>query len=267
MLQTALANQHARHRGIHQARKSIRRLRAMLSLTHAAHLGVVRSIDAQLKNMATSLSALRDAQVAVETASRMIGNTQNAERRMRWMVLRRQLMVQRKALLDEAMRTDPEFAQRSLNVASVRNFLEAVRWSDVGPGAVKEALSKNLRRCKKAEKAAERDDAGHEERHRWRRRLRRLRMQWSALKVIEKDMAKTAAADQARRLVGWLRREGVRASALSRAVDTFGADQDLQLLARAIGTLAPTVATAFALSDLERLDQHPGGRAQKVGRT
>lgn len=246
----------------HEARKSIRRLRAMLSLTHEAPSDVARRIDAQLKIMASSLSALRDAQVAVETATGMIGNTQHAERRMRWMVVRRQLMRQRKVLFDDAMRTDPEFGKRSSDVTSIRNILETVPWSDVGPRAVRDAPSKSLRRCKKAEKAVDRDETDPEERHRWRRRLRRLRMQWSALKVIEKDMVLTPAADQARRLIGWLRREGVRASVLSRTVDTFGADQDLQLLARAIGTLAPTVASAFALSDLERLDKHSDGRAQ-----
>lgn len=52
-----------RHQGIHQARKSIRRVRAMLALAGASFSATpsVRRLDASLRSLCRGLSALRDA--------------------------------------------------------------------------------------------------------------------------------------------------------------------------------------------------------------
>src|SRR5690606_132705 len=58
--------------GVHEARKSLRRLRSLLALGRAA-LGAqaVDAIDEELRALAKGLSALRDGQVVQDTARRL----------------------------------------------------------------------------------------------------------------------------------------------------------------------------------------------------
>lgn len=251
-LHKALASR-LRHRGIHEARKSIRGLRALLALGHSPIASEAAQVDRDLKAMATGLSALRDAHVAVEMASRVVRNTQNAERHARWMAVRRQLMVQRNGLLADVMKSDPGFAQRIEDLMRIRQAVAELPWTLVKASDVKNALSQSLRRAKKAERVAESDDADDEQRHRWRRRLRRLRMQRSALKAIQKKRQRAHAGDEAARILAWLRREGPRPWQMAHATDAVGAEQDLRLLSAAVNRLPSDAITDEAQHDLTRM--------------
>lgn len=69
-IEAALSRSRSRHRGVHEARKAIRRLRALLGLGDDIFGAAGEAIDEQLSRVGKSLSTLRDAQVVVDTTRR-----------------------------------------------------------------------------------------------------------------------------------------------------------------------------------------------------
>ncbi|HVI56262.1 MAG TPA: CHAD domain-containing protein [Luteibacter sp.] len=69
----ALADAANRHKGIHEARKAIRRLRSLLRLVAPVLGDTIDAIDSRLRRLARGLSALRDAHVVVNTAELAAG--------------------------------------------------------------------------------------------------------------------------------------------------------------------------------------------------
>lgn len=61
----------ARHAGVHQARKSLRRVRATLALARRALGEPGRRLDEDLARLCRGLSALRDGQALVEALQRL----------------------------------------------------------------------------------------------------------------------------------------------------------------------------------------------------
>lgn len=248
----ALAGTTARHRGIHEARKAIRRLRAVLELAHARFGRRAQRLDAGLKALAGSLSALRDAHVVVDLAGRLARRATDEEERRRWSAVRRRLVVRRQQLLAATLAQDPAFATRLAEVARLETALRRLPWDRLDPEDVRRALARSLRRVERARVSA---TATVEQRHRWRRRLRRLRMQWNALKALRK---REPGSDPAvRRLLAWLRRKAPGFRTVSEAVDALGAEQDLGLLRAALEALPESQVRSEALAGLP--GPGPGG--------
>lgn len=248
MLCLAVSNARARHRGIHESRKCIRRLRAIMALGHDALGQSSAAVDTRLKRFAEGLSSVRDAHVVVETAAMVARGTQGGHH---WIAVRRRLAEQRDRILDAAMQADPLFAKRLDELAGIGDALESFAWKVVDIGDARDALERSLRRLKKAEVRIRSKNATLEDRHRWRRRLRRLRMQWTALKSVHKRWNSFTAGDQARRLLDGLRKEAPRFDDITQAADALGAEQDLRLLASAIARLPQSAATEAARHDVE----------------
>jgi CHAD domain-containing protein len=250
-LHEALDNQRARHRGVHEARKAIRRLRSLLLLGRTGFGAAGERLDAKLKHLATSLSALRDAHVVVETAGGMLRGARGEKMRKRWTALRRQLSNRRKQVLDDALAGDPGFEQRRGDVVRHAATIDRLPWDALEHDTLRRELERSLRRLRKAERHASRPDADIEQRHRWRRRLRRLRMQWSALKTLHKRTSDTGVRADSHALLAWLRSEAPRFAQVATSADALGADQDLVLLQAAIGQLPPSHGRDLALQDIE----------------
>src|ERR1700754_4768491 len=62
-----------RHKGVHEARKSIRRLKSLLALGAGRFGGALEPVWNELSSLATGLSSLRDAHVAVNIARGVAG--------------------------------------------------------------------------------------------------------------------------------------------------------------------------------------------------
>ena len=177
----ALADRRHPHRAVHEARKAIRRLRALLALA-ARRLDAIGIMDRELQRLGDSLSRLRDAQVALETAetiaSQEPASSQNV---VRWLAARRDHMLER------ALRRDPDFTRRQTLLDACARALETVAWSDLEDHDLHEALRHSRKRLKKAERKAERDPSPAHL-HRLRRRARRLRMQLELLRAVAPDL-------------------------------------------------------------------------------
>lgn len=229
-LADALADRAAPHRGVHEARKAIRRLRAILQLGHKRLGARAQRADAALARLADGLSDLRDAQVLVELAGRHLREVTDEDERLRRAALRRQLLAERRAALARARVRDPGFAMRRAEVARIGRIVERLPWSRLDARDLQRAFARSQRRVERAGERARRPDAEPEKRHRWRRRLRRLRMQWTALKALRGRKLDDDAARALADLLAGLRRRSGTFRALAATVDTLGAEQDRQLL-------------------------------------
>ena len=179
-----------RHQGIHQARKSIRRARALLALGGEAFgdRPAVKRLDAALRSLCRGLSALRDADAlrdALLHLSRdaVIGPIEG-ERLCAFVA------VLRARRLASALERDPDFARRRARLQQVRARLARLPWAMVGEEDIDAALRHSRKRLRKALRRAQggRDvDAWHT----LRRRLRRLRQQETALAKIRPEAART----------------------------------------------------------------------------
>jgi CHAD domain-containing protein len=169
-----------RHQGIHQARKSIRRVRALLALAGAAFSATlaVRRLDAGLRSLCRGLSSLRDADAlrdALLHLSRdaVLGPIE-CERLCAYVA------VQRARRLAAALARDPDFARRRARLKQAATRLDVLPWSNIHEADIVAAREAARDRVAKAMKAA-RKSADPEDWHRLRRRLRRLRQQESVL--------------------------------------------------------------------------------------
>ncbi len=243
-LAAALADDASPHRGVHEARKAIRRLRAILQLGHARLGRRAAAADAALAQLADGLSDLRDAQVLVDLAGRYLRDATDEHQRRGRTALRRQLLSDRRMALARARLHDPGFAARRTEVARIGRIVDRLPWPRLDANDLERALAHSQRRAERAGERARRADPGSERRHRWRRRLRRLRMQWVALKTLRKRLPDGDDRREVATLLAGLRRRTGPFSALAMTVDTLGAEQDRQLLQAVQSRLPPAAATA-----------------------
>ncbi len=177
-----------RHEGIHQARKSIRRVRAALALGAGAFCVTpsVGHLDASLRSLCRGLSALRDADAlrdALLHLSRdaVIGPIE-CERLCAFVAV---LRAQR---LAAALARDPDFSRRRIRLQQAQARIALLPWAGVRDADIDAALAYSRKRLRKALKQAK-ADSDAEAWHTLRRRVRRLRQQETALARIRPDTA------------------------------------------------------------------------------
>jgi CHAD domain-containing protein len=172
------------HVGIHQGRKSLRRARAALALGGPALQPPAVAQDRAIRTLCRSLSRERDAHAVIDTLKTLADRPGDLPARD----LKRTaglLRDRRDAILDTRLTRDPDFARLRAKLARIGERCARLPWERVEASHVHDALARSLRRCAKAERRALRDllrDPGPL--HRWRRRLRRLRQQISALEKV-----------------------------------------------------------------------------------
>jgi len=162
------------HRRVHQARKALRRVRALLALI-ARSDPTFATVDAKLRRATHSLS-LRDAAVAVETFDRLMKRKTLHGSIKTMAPPRNDLARRRDAVLADYRQRDPGFAK-------LRNYLQragaaakALAWSRASARAIARGLAHSRRRIAKIDERARHSNERHL-RHRWRRRLRRYNEQ------------------------------------------------------------------------------------------
>lgn len=212
-----------RHRGIHEARKAIRRLRSLLSLVAGAVGHDTAKIDLALKQQSKRLCALRDSHVVVVLAEKLaIADTAGE-----WAVAAQVLAVQRDLLLEAELAKDPGFGRRIAAIGDIAAVFDKLRWKRLGQAALQRAIKKSHRRVSKSEHEAA-DTGTPASLHRWRRRVRRLRMQLDAVQALNKLAGVRIKADDAR--------NNKATRALGRLADELGWRQDIQVLRSALKT-------------------------------
>ena len=202
------------HGAVHEARKAVRRLRALLALVEDELAGA-QVADRALARVGKSLSALRDAQVLVATAQAMAAR----DGAKGWSPVIARLTLRRDALVAKVLASDPGLRRRGAAVERIARRLDALPWAELKPAHIRHGLRRSLRRVAKAEKKAKADPAV-EHLHRWRRRVRRLRMQLEAVADVAPGLAKQAGP-----LPG-----GETLKTLHALGDRLGAQQDERLL-------------------------------------
>ena len=223
-----LSDARNRHAGIHRARRAMRSLRGLLALLIPVADGDERialaRFDARLQRVCKSLSGVRDAHVVVLTAASLSGkNTPK-----RWPVLQARLGDQRELTARRALEADPGFAARRQAIAEIRAALPALPWGRLDADDVRRGLKHSRGRAKRAERHA-RHSAIERDRHRYRRRLRRLLLQ---VEVLERALE---PAPKAMRAVTKLS----EAHKLKRQAGRLGRLQDAQMLRRIARRIEP----------------------------
>jgi CHAD domain-containing protein len=176
-----------RHGGIHQARKCIRRVRAVLALGRRALDHRAKRLDEDLGRLCRGLSRLRDAQALLEALSRLESNAPSTVIAVLpdAVSLARQ---RRDRMLDSELARDPRFAARRLRLLAFRQRLQRLNWQDLDETAVTRALRRSERRAEKAGRESFRHPDRDEDWHVYRRRLRHLRQQDSLLATVRPSL-------------------------------------------------------------------------------
>ena len=230
----ALGDTQHRHRGIHEARKSLRRLKSLLRLGTTTFADALPSLEKAIDRLAVGLSPLRDAHVAVETATSLAGSlavdveacaVAGPESWGRAIDL---LTLRCEGRLTAALTKDPGFERRRSEVRMLARQVHALPWQAMTTEEIDHALAHSEQRVARARKRMRKSDSVANL-HRWRRRARRLRMQ---LELVRK--ARKAAGLPAPHHAD---REKALAKDMSLLSDAIGARQDLRLLRDILRTL------------------------------
>jgi CHAD domain-containing protein len=163
------------HRGVHQGRKALRRVRAALALGAPVLGRGGRLADAELRRILHALSELRDGQALVEVLERGAARLPSEHAPL----LARALRV--------AQARRAELGRDAGGVAATRDQLEAIGmwraaigampWTRVDHDTVRQALAFSSEQLAGAATRVEKDADDDEAWHRWRRRARRLTQQ------------------------------------------------------------------------------------------
>lgn len=169
------------HEGVHQARKSMRRTRAVLALGMPALGAGTPVIDRELQHVIRGLSRLRDVHALVGIVDHLLekepreSDAADLLRRAR-----RSAMGKRAAVARDELRDDPGLHVRREILRMLRAALQGLAWSAVGEAGVEAALGRSADRITAASERAH-ASGRDEDWHRWRRRARRLAQQQTAL--------------------------------------------------------------------------------------
>ena len=174
----------ALHRGVHEARRAIRRMRSTLRLGLPALGERTAAILDELKELAESLSAARDADVAVETLKLLAEDSDDASVRRLLSRAGRRFAERRARQYREMLREDPGLALRLGRLQRLRGNTALLPWAALNPHVVHAGIASSMLRARRLGDRAH-DSAKGDLRHRWRRRLRRLRQQ---LRIVESEL-------------------------------------------------------------------------------
>ncbi|MCF7221781.1 CHAD domain-containing protein [Marilutibacter chinensis] len=168
------------HKGIHQGRKALRRVRATLALGVPALGPGSELIDRELRRIIRGLGDIRDGQALLETLDRLHANGPTPAVAAHLEHARRAVVRRRRALADATLAADPGLARRRALLTALAGTLDALPWATVDAETVDAALQAS---AQAVDKARERVVAGGRDRdwHRWRRRMRRRSQQRTAL--------------------------------------------------------------------------------------
>jgi CHAD domain-containing protein len=250
-----LADVKQRHRGIHEARKALRRLKSLLRLGAAVFDDALPAIEALVDRLAVGLSPLRDAHVAATTARALAGPDPTDD----WKRAIDALELRSEGRLSAALTKDPRFLLRRRLIRDLASRVAALPWRKLTRRIVENALARSEQRVAKARKRM-RKAGSTANLHRWRRRARRLRMQLEILRKARKAAGMTAPQHPAR--------DKTLARSMSALSDAIGAKQDLRALRNVLRSIVdPETMASLVAQIAHELKRHRTLSADPVART
>lgn len=208
-----VAKQHL-HEAVHEARKAVRRLRALVGLIDD-RIDDAAVADRALARLGDSLSTLRDASVVIQTAEKL-GRQHPG---LVWKHVVARLRDRCEKIITRTLQDDPDFNRRLALLARVEARMAAWPWQDVQRKDLHASLKASQRRVEKARRRASGSDASADL-HRWRRRSRKLRMQLEVAAKVDTGIADKASTSTSRHQI----------RALKNLSDKLGWHQDLVVL-------------------------------------
>lgn len=242
-IEKALASRKGIHSRVHEARKAIRRVRALLSLVE--HRLDVESADLALQRIGDGLSTLRDACAAAGVSSQ-VGKL---DEKKRWVPVTAALRARADSVAARVLKSDPRFAKRRRTVQQVMGQLQKLPWDDLKTEHVRNGLQRQHKRTTEAGRRAKKDPTA-ENLHRWRRRARRLRMQVDALASL--DVRNISLREHS-------------AKKLHKLSDSLGWHQDIQVLQTLVQRLPGLHERSTLLAHLEKLESKLPDEVSKPG--
>lgn len=178
----------ARHKGVHEARKCIRRAKAALAIARPVFGRRGIRLNTELGGICRGLSPLRDAQALIEVLQRLHPSAPGILHDI--LPLAESAARQRRdLLLENALASDPQFKRRRQHLLHLSERLQRLDWDSVGKKDVAAAIQRSECRLEKAGKWVRQHPDDDERWHDYRRRLRRLRQQASLLSGIDIDIS------------------------------------------------------------------------------
>jgi CHAD domain-containing protein len=206
---------------VHETRKAIKRLRALLRLTRST-LGKRRFAheNRALRNCAKALAGARDAEVALATLQALVDRH---PKRLRGSLavrrVRRRLESERSRALENSPLSGENRGLLLEELHAIRARAAEWKFADRGFALVAGDLQETYRHGRRALRRARRDDDGAAL-HEWRKRVKDLR--YSAQMLTRKQPGRDSQ---------WVARQGARADELG---ELLGEEHDLALLAARI---------------------------------
>ncbi len=159
------------HDGVHEARKALRRARALLKLVAPRVGSATNAVDRELAAVGRELSSLRDAMARVETLDRLLTHAGDDAPLLRR--CRRAAAGARAQAARAALTADPGFASLRTRLCDAGTALRALPWSRLHSDDLHLALDHAGARARRARDRACKHDRDAQW-HRWRRRMRLL---------------------------------------------------------------------------------------------
>lgn len=185
----------ARHEGVHEARKCLRRVRALLALAGPRLGAHAVTLDAELRRLCRGLSPLRDASALIEALQRL--ENSGAITTDEAALASAAASARREDRLGAALARDPELAARRRRLQRAAEKLAALDWPALRRRDLRRGLAHSERRLHKAAGRARRHRKNDTAWHRLRRRLRRWRQQNTLLGDLVPALALKSAAREA----------------------------------------------------------------------
>jgi len=168
-------------KAVHEVRKSIKKMRALLRLVAAGLDGAYDQENARLRDIGRQLSELRDADAVIGAFDGLKGRCQSSLGNGEMASLRRPLVLHKKRLRDE-LSTRPFLNEVARALAQTLH--SAREWPLQGDGfpAIEPGLKKTFRDGRKAFEIAQRTGR-REDFHEWRKRVKD---HWYHVRLLEK---------------------------------------------------------------------------------
>ncbi|MDY7108120.1 MAG: CHAD domain-containing protein [Planctomycetota bacterium] len=186
----------ALHTGVHEARKRLKKLRALLRLLRPNLNELYQAENAALRDAARRLSDLRDAEALIESLD-LLAERYREELDGALLETARRALRQRREAIAARLRLDERAAEVIDRLGEAKRRVK--NWSPDGSGfdALTGGLQKTYRRARRAMNEAY-DEPADERFHEWRKRVkyhryhvRMLRSIWEPVLEVRRDELKT----------------------------------------------------------------------------
>jgi len=201
---------------VHEARKGLKRLRAMLRLVRPT-IGrkVYRKANIAFRDAARPLSEVRDAKILVETLDKIVKTNGKSQRGQAFTAVRQELVRHQHGVREKVLDHDDTFTMVDSVMKDALEHLDG--WVDVHDGwsSVGDGVQRVYRRGRRAFTIAS-EEPTVEHLHEWRKQVKYLRHQLELLQPMKANVLEPLAG---------------RAEELG---DVLGDDHDLAMLRREV---------------------------------